>query len=148
MITTYLNFPGNAREAMDYYTRAFGAPPPYVMNFSDLPQEDQDGMEGMEDMVMYANIKTFFGDIMLSDDMPGSTVRPTGALWICVTHEDEEELRQVFNILKQDGRELMPLEPTFFSPLYGQVEDKFGFHWMLMLPDGEEMEPNPKGELA
>ena len=140
MIEVYLNFPGNAREALTYYAEVFGAPAPYVMSFADMPEEDRAGAPaGMENMVIYGNLKTFAGDIMMSDDMPDRSAAPTNASWIAVTHTDDAAIRRVFEALAKDGEVLMPLEATFFSPLYGQVKDKFGHHWMLMLPSPMEV---------
>ncbi len=132
MVGVYLSTNGNAREVADYYVNVFDAEQPYMMDFSQMPQADQEEAKGMEDLVIYANVKTFAGDIMLSDNMPGETTKPTGAMWICVAHTDLARLRTAFERLAKDGEILMPLEPTFFSPLYGQVKDKFGFHWMIM----------------
>lgn len=132
MVTVYLNTNGNAREAADYYVRVFDAGEPSIMNYSDMPEADQAETRGMEHLVMHANVKTFGGDIMLSDNMPGETIEPTAAVSICFSHEDPARLRTAFERLAQDGEILMPLEPTFFSPLYGMVKDKFGFHWMIM----------------
>ncbi len=33
----------------------------------------------------------------------------------------------------QDGKVDMPLTPTFWSPLYGMLTDKFGVGWMVMV---------------
>ena len=139
MIDVYLNFGGNTAEALAYYQKAFGAPDPYVMRFSEMPQEDQAQSKGMENLVIYSNLKTYAGDIMMSDEMPGQAPTPPGSsVWITVTHDEEDRIRDTFEFLARDGEILMPLEPTFFSPLYGQLRDKFGFHWMLMLPSPME----------
>ena len=135
MIEVYLNFNGQAEEAARFYAQAFGAPAPYLMRFADMPQENQQqAPPSMEQLLMYGNVKTFAGDIMLSDNIPGQEVLPNSAYWITVSHPDEHQLRQVFAALSEGGEVLMPLETTFFSPLYGQLKDRYGFHWMLMLP--------------
>ena len=133
MIEVYLNFNGNAAEAAAYYAKVFEAPEPYIMRTSDMPAADQAGMPaGSENLVMHANVKTEVGDIMMSDLMPGSTVTPNESMWINYSCKDQERLRGFFDAMAKDGEVLMPLETTFFSPLYGQVKDKFGFHWMFM----------------
>ena len=136
MIEVYLNFNGNAREAANYYAKVFEAPAPYIMNTADMPQEDQAQMPpGAENMVIYANVKTFAGDIMLSDRLPGEApVLPNDSMWINLSHKDHALLRRSFERLAKDGVIIMPLEPAFFSPLYGQVRDKYSFSWMVMDP--------------
>jgi PhnB protein len=134
MIEVYLSLNGNAAEAAIYYAQLFEAPEPYIMRFADMPKADQDQMPpGAENLVMYANVKTSVGDIMMSDMMPGSSVTPNEGVWINYSMKDEERLRQYFDAMAKDGEVLMPLEKTFFSPLYGQVKDKFGFYWMFMI---------------
>ncbi len=132
MITVYLSTNGNAREVAAYYQEVFETEAPYIMNFNEMPEEDQGGMTGMEQYVVYANVKTFGGDIMLSDNMPGEVTIPTGATWIAFSHDDLGRLRKVFDRLGGDGEVIMPMEKQFFNPQYGQVKDKYGFYWMIM----------------
>lgn len=135
MIQVYLNFGGNAREALRYYQQAFEAKDPYIMSFADMPEADRQGAApGMEHMVIYGALMTYAGELQMSDDVPGRHPKPTSAHWISVTHADADALRRTFGFLARDGEVIMPPEPSFFSPLYGQVKDKYGFHWMLMLP--------------
>ena len=133
MIEVYLNLNGNAGEAAAYYARVFEAPEPYVMRYDQIPQGEQGKMQdGLKDLVIHANVKTFAGDIMLSDNPPDQESAPSAALNICASHTDLERLRRVFDRLAADGEITMPMESTFFSPLYGQVRDRFGFYWMIM----------------
>ena len=133
MISVYLNLPGNAEEAAKYYTKVFEAPEPYMMRFRDVPPEDLENVpKELHNLLAYANVKTFAGDVMLSDAMPGEPCAPSGAVYICLSHKDHDRLRKNFDALLEDGVMEMPLEPTFFSPLYGIVVDKFGFKWMIM----------------
>ncbi len=133
MIEIYLNLNGRAAEAAAWYARAFDAPEPYVMRGGQLPEGQREGFsDGWKDLVIHANVKTFAGDIMLSDNPPDRPSAPSPALNICVSHSDLDRLRLAFERLAEGGRVLMPLSPTFFSPLFGQLEDKFGFSWMIM----------------
>ena len=139
MIEVYLNLNGNADEAAAYYARVFEAPEPYVMRYAQMPPAEQGNVsDDWTKLVIHANVKTFAGDIMLSDNPPDQVSAPSAALNICLSHTDLERLRRVFERLAKDGEVIMPLEPTFFSPLFGQVRDKFGFYWMIM--SSEEVE--------
>lgn len=102
------------------------------------PAEQGKVSDDWKNLVIHANVKTFAGDIMLSDNPPDQVSAPSAALNICLSHTDLERLRRVFERLAKDGEVIMPLEPTFFSPLFGQVRDKFGFYWMIM--SSEEVE--------
>jgi PhnB protein len=142
MIEVYLNFPGNAAEAAAFYAKAFGAEAPDLMTYSQMPRDADAGIPAeMGNLVMHGNIKTFAGDIMLSDDMPQESLKPNTSHWILVSDADHARLNRVFDALSEGGEVIMPLEPAFFSPLYGQLKDKFGFFWMFMDPTPEESQP-------
>lgn len=136
MIGLYLNFGGNAREAAQYYAEAFGGEVTAMMNFDEMPGDDQKEMKGMEPLVIHANVSTFAGQIMMSDTMPGEDPIPSSALWISVSHEDLQKVRDTFDALAKEGEVIMPLGETFFNPLYGQLRDKYGFYWMFMSSEG------------
>ena len=132
MIEVYLNFSGQGAEAAAHYAKAFGGEITYMMRFSDMPKEAGELREGMADRVIHANVTTYAGQIMLSDTDEDNVSPPSDAMWISVSHSDHDKLRATFDALARDGEVLMPLGPTFFSPFYGQLKDKYGFHWMLM----------------
>ena len=142
MIEVYLNFPGNAAEAATFYAKAFGADAPDLMTYSQLPPGEDEGFPPeMGSLIMHGNIKTFAGDIMLSDDMPQEGLKPNTSNWILGSNADHARLKSAFDALLEGGEVIMALEPAFFSPLYGQLKDKFGFFWMFMDPTPEEGQP-------
>lgn len=138
MIKVYLSFNGNTKEALDYYVDVFNATDVYVLKFSEMPDDpDYPVTDDIKDLIAYSNFKTFAGDISLSDNMPGTISTPSESVWISVDSHDEVELRRAFDALAADGEVIMPMEPTSFSPLYGQVKDKFGFYWMFLIAEDE-----------
>ncbi|MFB4321133.1 VOC family protein, partial [Priestia sp. BR_2] len=50
-------------------------------------------------------------------------------LAITVSHADKS--KEIFAKLQDGGEVMMPLQETFWSPLYGQVVDKFGVTWQV-----------------
>ncbi len=133
MIEVYLNLNGNAKEAAAYYAQAFEAEAPSIMYYSEMPgDENTDMPKGSEDLVMHATVTTFAGVLMMADNEPGAVITPNQSVVLTLSHEDPVRLRRLFSALEKDGEVLMPLEKTFFSPLYGQVKDKYGFYWNIM----------------
>ncbi|NLG58453.1 MAG: VOC family protein [Clostridiales bacterium] len=136
MIEPYLSLGGNAAEAAAYYAGVFDAPEPYVMRYGEIPPGEMEEVPPeAAQLVMHANVKTYGGDLMLADAMPGSDTTPSAGMWITLSHTDQNRLRETFERLSREGEVLSPLEPSFFSPLYGQLRDKYGFFWMLMSPE-------------
>lgn len=53
---------------------------------------------------------------------------------ISVDNPNEAEVKRLFAALSEGGSVMMPLYPTFWSPLFGMCTDKFGVNWMLSVP--------------
>jgi len=45
----------------------------------------------------------------------------------------EAEADELFASLSEGGQVQQPLMPTFFSPKFGMVQDKFGVGWMVLV---------------
>ena len=46
---------------------------------------------------------------------------------------NEAEADKLFAALSEGGQVRQPLIPTFFSPKFGMVQDKFGVGWMVLV---------------
>ena len=133
-ICVYLNFKGNAKEALSFYSGIFRSTPEY-MTYADMPPNpDFPVTEDMKRLIMHGEL---FLDkdqsIMIADDMrPGEGV--TGnALSLTLLMDDEAEQRRIFTALAEGGAVLMPLEQTFWSACFGSLVDRFGVTWHLNL---------------
>ena len=132
----YLFFNNNCREAVTRYGEVFGVTPE-IMNFSDMPQEDQDQMPGVPaDAVMHASLRIGDGELYASDDPSGEAQAMAGCN-VTLSFPSEEETRRVFEALAEGGEVSMPLSPMFWTPLFGALTDRFGVRWMIMA-DGPE----------
>ena len=133
-ILLYLNFAGHCDEALAYYQKALDAKVEMLMRFSESPEPIPAGMlqPGFENKVMHSCFVVGGSRIMASDGchdkdgFSGFTV----SYWA----RDEAEARRYFAALAEDGKVKMPLAETFWSPLYGMLEDRFGLSWMISLP--------------
>jgi PhnB protein len=47
----------------------------------------------------------------------------------------QEEVKTIFGKLSEGGVITMPLEKTFWSPLFGMLTDKFGINWMISVEE-------------
>jgi PhnB protein len=52
---------------------------------------------------------------------------------LTLTLPDEAEADRLFAALGEGGQVQMPLTPTFFSPRFGMVADRFGVSWMILV---------------
>lgn len=56
---------------------------------------------------------------------------------IAVELPDADETRRVWDALAEGAEVRMPLEPQFWTPLFGTLTDRFGIRWMIMQDAGE-----------
>jgi PhnB protein len=133
-ITPYLMFGGRCDEALEFYKHALGAETEMVMRFSDSPEQPPPGMlaPGFEKKVMHCSFRVGGARVMASDGCA-----PAGAFAefrLNLQLPDEAAARKAFDALAAGGEVEMPLTPTFWSPCYGMLTDKFGLGWMVMVP--------------
>jgi PhnB protein len=124
---TYLNFDGNAAEAMTFYARCLKGDL-HMMRFSESSMEVP---SGAENRVMHAKISTGSAVLMASDTMPGIVQQKGTNFHICLNSESFEETERLFRELGENGKITMPLQQTFWGARFGMVVDQFGISWMF-----------------
>lgn len=131
----YLNFDGDAEQAIAFYSEALQAQEVKKVKFKDLPQDPNYPLPENElNMIMECSIPFAGGRIMLSDVLP-SMKAVTGELvkgnHICISlvMDDQQLLETYFNRLAVGGQVTMPLSQTPWSSCFGLLVDRFGVHW-------------------
>jgi len=127
----YLFFKGDCAEAMRLYGRVFGAEPE-ILSAEAAPEDVRRQMGDAASGVMHAAVRVGDGWLFASDDMSANPPPPMEGSSIALAFPDDAETRRVWDGLAEGGSVRMPLEPTFFSPLFGTLTDRFGTRWMLM----------------
>jgi PhnB protein len=125
----YLNFSGNAQEALDFYKGALNGELIMLTRYGESPMPCDDDWK---QKIMHARI--LFGDdnlFMISDTMKGNQVTTYGNIQLSIGLEDEEMTREIFDRLAAGGQVIMPLAKQFWGDLFGMCKDKFGISWML-----------------
>ncbi|TVY03122.1 VOC family protein [Cohnella terricola] len=132
---TYLNFDGNAEQAIEFYSEAFRVTEVKKVKFKDLPQDPNYPLPENElNMIMESSIEFAGGKIMMSDILPamkmvtGELVKGNQVL-ISLVIEDKQILEEYFNNLSVGGNVMMPLSDTPWSSCFGMLVDKFGVSW-------------------
>ncbi len=131
-VQPYINFNGNCREAVEYYTKVFGAAKPEIMSFGDAPEDmDFPVTEETKDLVMHTALEIEGSTVMFSDVPPGMPFILGNNIGLVIISKDMDRIRSMFNALKAEGTVVMDLQETFWSKLYGMVTDKFGIAWQF-----------------
>jgi len=133
IVQTYLFFGGRCEEALEFYRTALGAQIGMVMRFKESPEPvPADKIPaGYGDKVMHAEF-TVGGSTLMASDGCGEEAGFDGfSLSLAVPTEDAAD--RAFAALAEGGRVTMPLAPTFWSPRFGMVTDRFGLGWMIIV---------------
>jgi len=127
-IIPYLNFNGNAREALSHYEQAFGGKVVLLQTFADANMAQD---ESMKDKVLHAMFEAGNLKFMVSDCPPGVSVSPGDQVSLSLDFRDKESIQRTFEALSQGGQVTMPLQDTFWGAHFGMAKDKFGVNWMF-----------------
>ncbi|MGI5521230.1 VOC family protein [Micromonospora sp. CA-259024] len=126
-LNPYLNFPGTARQAMEFYHRVFGGE--LTMNtFGEFGSTEP----GLADQIMHARLESPNGfTLMASDTAPGMNHVPGTNIAISLSGDNADELRGYWAQLSASGSVIMPLEKQMWGDEYGQCVDPYGIDWMV-----------------
>ncbi|OAB44405.1 VOC family protein [Paenibacillus glacialis] len=137
-IDVYINFNGNCREAVTFYAQVFGTEQPHIMSFGDTPPDPAHPLpEEAKDLVMHTRLNLSGSNVMFSDVFPGMPFVVGNNISLAVVTKNIDEVKSLFEQLKEGGKVGMELQETFWSKLYGSVVDKFGIEWQFNYDSGE-----------
>lgn len=131
-VEVYLFFAGDCLEAVNFYSKVWGIEP-VVMRYKEDPTGGKPDMVN-QDWIMHASLNFGSTTLMMSDDYTGDVTRGNNFMlsWYGGT---AEEVRRVWNAFVEAGAKVeLPLDKTFWSPLYGMLRDQFGVGWMFQVP--------------
>jgi PhnB protein len=135
-LVTYLNFPGNCKEALEFYEKHLGGKIVMISTFDQMPDPKM-APPGMGKGVLHARI--MIGDtlLMASD---GPRAEPMRSAYLSLSVDSNEEAERIYAIFTEGGEIFMPMGETFFAHRFGQFRDKFGVNWMVI---NEKPMPRP-----
>lgn len=127
-IIPYLNFNGNAAEALDFYAKALGGETSMRSTFSEANMAQDDSMK---DKILHAVFEAGDLKFMVSDCPPGVSVASGDQVSLSLNFTDLESIEKTFAALAEGGNVTMPIQDTFWGARFAMTKDKFGVHWMF-----------------
>ena len=114
---------GNAAEAIEFYSRAFGA--------------REIGRHMAEDgkRIMHAHLTVNGASLMLNDDFPehgGAETAPPAGVTLHLQVDDADTWWD--RAIEAGAIVRLPIDDQFWGDRYGQVDDPFGFTWSIGSP--------------
>lgn len=127
-LTTYVNFPGKCKEALQFYEKHMGGKIVMMSTFDSMPDPKM-APPGMEKGILHARI--MIGDtlLMASD---GPKVEPMRSAYLALAVDSNEEAERIYAVLKDGGEVFMPMAEMFFAHRFAQLRDKFNINWMII----------------
>lgn len=126
-LITYISFPGNAREAMNFYQSCLGG---------ELTFMEVGGSPIEEHLTNMKKDDILHGQLVLSDLtlMGSDMVGPQGYVkgnnvTIMLLCDNEEQVNKHYASLSEGGSAVMPPSPAFWGGVFGHLVDKYGIEW-------------------
>jgi PhnB protein len=127
-LNPYLNFNGNARQALEFYRSVFGGTL-NISTFADFGGQDSPDA----DKVMHGQLDTDAGYTVMAADHTanmGDYHAPTG-FGVSLSGDDGDALRGYWDKLSAAGNTTMPMQKQAWGDEFGIVVDQFGITWLV-----------------
>ena len=122
----YVSFPGNAREALEFYADVFGGEL-QLNTYADMSNNAGPG-DAIAHGVLSGGPVSLFGADAGPDE---AAVRVEGILLSLLGTAEPDVLHRWFDRLAQGGSIVDPLAPKPWGASDGQVIDQFGIPWLI-----------------
>ena len=127
-IIPYLNFNGNAAEALAFYAKALDGKILHQQTFGEslMPSSEE-----MKNKIMHAVFQADKLTLMVSDCPPDMSVTTGTSVSLSLNFTDEASIDKTFAALSEGSKITMPLQDTFWGAKFGMLTDPFGINWMF-----------------
>lgn len=130
-LTPYITLAGKAREAIQFYEQAIGAKVISMVTYGDMPEMSNTFNDELKNLVANAKLQVGESELMFSDDPWGTSMADGKKVTICITTNEVEKSKQIYEALRQGGQVNMPFQEEAFSPGFGDITDKFGVTFQI-----------------
>lgn len=125
-LTPYLNFRGNAPDALEFYQSVFGG----TLNLSTYGELSEFDDVAEASKIMHGIVSGDHGLVLMGADVPGSMeIAPNSS--VALTGDDEAVLRGWWDGLIDGATVAEPLTKAPWGDTFGLLTDKFGVPWMV-----------------
>ena len=127
VLNPYINFDGQAREALEFYKEVFGGE--YAVNtYGELA-----GAQGADaEKIMHGQLKTGSGfTIMVADVPPGMPFTPGNTMSVSLSGDDRDDLMGYWTKLAEGATVTVAMEKQLWGDEFGMCVDRFGVNWLV-----------------
>lgn len=138
LVKAHITFDGQAEEALNFYKKVFNGQIEDLLRYGDIGDNPMTASLDEKSKNMVMNARLTFGNTVIgvSDSLPHEPLVKGNNIAMDIAFFDGKEIHKLFNALSDNGKVIMPLTATFFSPNFGKLIDKFGITWDFMQMPG------------
>jgi PhnB protein len=126
-LNPYLNFNGNARQALEFYANVFGG----NLTLSTFADFGRSGSPDA-DKIMHGQLETEAGYTIMAADTPGEMeFHPMAGFSVSLSGDDADALHGYWDKLSASGTATMPMQKQVWGDEFGMCVDKFGVSWLV-----------------
>lgn len=132
-INPWINFNGNAEEALTFYKSVFGGEFTKVIRMKDIASAEFPVSDADAQKIMLITLP-IGGTVLMANDVPsfmGQVSENENRSKISVTAENREEAEAIFNGLSAGGQVEMPMAQSPWGTQFGMFRDKYGIEWTV-----------------
>ena len=133
-INPWINFNGNAEEALTFYKSVFGGEFAKIIRFKDLASPEFPVSEKEENKIMLITLPIGKSNMLMANDVPeimGKVNENENRSKISVSTESKEEADKIFNGLSAGGAVEGPMGDGPWGSYAGMFRDKYGIEWII-----------------
>ena len=125
-LNPYLNFNGNARQALEFYRGVFGGTLT-LSTFAEFGAQNSSDA----DRIMHGQLETDAGYTIMAADVTSDMEHQPPAGFAVSLSGGDDALRDYWEKLSAAGTTTMPLEKQAWGDEFGMCVDQFGVPWLV-----------------
>lgn len=133
-LNPWINFNGNAEEALTFYKSVFGGAFSKIVRFKDIASDEFPIPEKEADKIMYIALPISPGVLLIANDVPevmGKVNERENRSKILVNVETKAEAERLFAGLSAGGEVEGPMGDSPWGSYAGMFRDKYGIEWLI-----------------
>jgi PhnB protein len=139
MITPYVVFEGNCKEALAFYERVFQSKVKMMQTYGEyVPEGIDTPPENLNEWILHAEMELCGTNIWFSDDV--QPVQKGNMIKLTAIVPTSKEAKRIFDMLSDEGYVTLPPVEAFYTTFHAGVRDKFGINWNIV---AEELPKEP-----
>jgi len=128
-LNPYLNFNGNARQALEFYTGVFGGNLT-LSTFADFGAAAAGSADAGR--IMHGQLETTAGYTLMAADVTSEMpYQPPAGFSVSLSGDDGEALHGYWDKLCAGGTVTMPMQKQVWGDEFGMCVDQFGVSWLV-----------------